>query len=68
MSQPENPPEAPRDRRVLLLLAVLVAIVLAINLISAIVPGMDGTLASMPIVVLILVVGTIVVLVRSIRR
>ena len=52
----------------LLLLGALVVAVLAINVASAAVPGMDGALASMPIVVLILVIGTIVVLGRSIRR
>ena len=63
-----RPAGAPRDRRVLLLLGALVVAVLAINVASAAVPGMDGALASMPIVVLILVIGTIVVLGRSIRR
>ena len=51
-----------------LLLGALVVAVLAINVVSAAVPGMDGALASMPIVVLILVIGTIVVLGRSMRR
>jgi len=59
---------APRDRKVVLLLAGLVVAVLVINVISALVPGMDGALASAPIVVVILVVGTAFVLIRSIRR
>ena len=63
-----RPAGAPRDRRVLLLLGALVVAVLAINVVSAAVPGMDGALASMPIVVLILVIGTIVVMGRSMRR
>ena len=63
-----RPAGAPRNRRVLLLLGALVVAVLAINVVSAAVPGMDGVLASMPIVVLILVIGTIVVMGRSIRR
>lgn len=58
----------PRDRRVLMIIAALVVAVLAINVISAFVPGMDGALASLPLVVLLLVVGTLVVLVRSVRR
>ena len=63
-----RPAGAPRDRRVVLLLGALVVAVLAINVVSAAVPGMDGALASMPIVGLILVIGTIVVLGRSMRR
>lgn len=59
---------APRDRKVVLLLAGLVAVVLAVNLVSAFVPGMDGTLATAPVIVLILVVGTVLVLGRAIRR
>ena len=59
---------APRDRRVLLLLALLVLVVLVVNVVSALVPGMDGALASAPIIVVILVVGTAFVLVRSLRR
>ena len=65
MSRPE---QAPRDRKVVVLMAALVITVLAINVVSAVVPGMDGALAPMPIVVLILVVGTLLVLGRSIRR
>ena len=57
----------PRDRRVLMIIAALVVVVLAINVISAFVPGMDGALAGLPLVVLLLVVGTLVVLVRSVR-
>ena len=58
---------SPRDRQVLLVLAVLVIAVLAVNVLSAIIPGMDGALATAPIIVLILVIGTVFVLVRSIR-
>ncbi len=58
---------APRDRRVVLLLAGLVLALLVVNVVSALVPGMDGALASAPIVVAILVIGTVVVLGRSIR-
>ena len=59
---------APRDRRVVLLIALLVAAILVINVISALVPGMDGALASLPVVVLILVAGTLVILARTLRR
>ena len=49
-------------------MAVLVVAVLVINVVSALVPGMDGAFASMPVVVLLLVIGTALILVRSIRR
>jgi len=51
-----------------LLIGLLVVAILVINVISALVPGMDGAFASMPVVVLILVVGTLVILVRTLRR
>jgi hypothetical protein len=59
---------APRDRRVLLIIAALVVGILLVNLVSALVPGLDGALAALPIVVLMLVVGTVVILARSLRR
>ena len=62
-----RPQQAPRDRKVLLLLGVLVLAVLVVNVVSALVPGMDGALASMPIVVLLLVIVTVLILGRSIR-
>jgi hypothetical protein len=63
-----NRPEgAPRDRRVVIVIAVLVVAILVINVASALLPGVDGALASMPIVVAILVGGTIVILVRALR-
>ena len=65
MSRPEGPP---RDRRVVLLVAALVLAVLAINVVSALVPGFGGVLASLPIVVLLLLVGTLLILARSLRR
>jgi hypothetical protein len=64
MTQPQG---APRDRRVLLVMAVLVIAILVINVISAMVPGMDGALASMPIIVAVLVGGTLLILVRALR-
>lgn len=59
---------APRDRRVLLLIGALVVGILLVNLVSALVPGVDGMLAALPIVVLILIVGTVAILMRSLVR
>ena len=59
---------APRDRRVFLIMAALVVAILIINVVSAVVPGMDGSLAAWPIVIAILVGGTIVVLAVTLRR
>jgi hypothetical protein len=59
---------APRDRRVILLLVLMVAVILTSNVASALVPGMDGLLASVPVIVAILVGGTVVVLLGSLRR
>jgi hypothetical protein len=59
---------APGDRRVILLLALVVAFILALNVASALVPGMDGLLASVPVIVAILVGGTVVVLLGTLRR
>lgn len=60
--------EAPADRRVIVLVALLVIAVLVVNVVSALVPGIDAALASLPVVVLLLVVGTVLVLGRSMRR
>jgi len=60
-------PEAPRDRRVVLAIGLLVAGLLAASVVSALVPGMDAALAAVPVVIGLLVVGTVVVLVRSLR-
>ena len=56
------------DRRVVTLIGLLVVVVLVLNVLSAIVPGMDGALAAAPIVVAILVGGTLFVLARAVRR
>ncbi len=61
----EEPRHVPRDRRVVLLIAALAAGVLLASVASALLPGADGALAAMPVVVLVLVVGTVLVLVRS---
>lgn len=64
MSQPGR---APRDRRVFLLVGAIVFGLLAFSVVSALVPGIDATLAAAPIVVIVLVVGTVLVLARSLR-
>jgi hypothetical protein len=67
MGQAPPAPQAPRDRRVVLLIGGLVVALLAASVISALVPGIDATLAAVPVVIAILVLGTVVVLVRSLR-
>lgn len=57
-----------RDRDVLLLMAGLVVAVLATNVLSAAIPGLDAALAGAPILVLLLLGGTAVVLAGVIRR
>jgi hypothetical protein len=56
------------DRRVVGVVAVLVLVVLVLNVVSAVVPGMDGALAAAPVVVGILVAGTLLVMARALRR
>jgi hypothetical protein len=63
-----EPERGPGARTVILLVAALVAAVLGVNLLSALIPGLDGVLASLPLVVLVLVGGTTVVLGRTLRR
>jgi hypothetical protein len=55
------------DRRVVGLIAALVVMVLALNVISAFVPVMDGALAGVPVVMAILAVGTVLILLRALR-
>lgn len=57
-----------RDRRVLLLLGLVVAVVLGLDVASALIPGMDGVLAGIPLVVVVLVAGTLLVLGRAVLR
>ncbi|MDQ3449009.1 MAG: hypothetical protein M3432_07520 [Chloroflexota bacterium] len=57
-----------RDRDVLLLMSGVVVGVLAANLLSAAVPGLDVALARAPILVLVLVAGTALVLAGALRR
>ena len=57
-----------RDRRVLLLLALVVLVVLGADLLSALIPGMDTLLSKVPVLVIVLVAGTAVVLYWSLGR
>jgi hypothetical protein len=57
-----------RDRWVLLLLVACVAVVLGANLLSALIPGVDAFLSKVPVLVIVLVVGTVGVLVWSVGR
>lgn len=62
-----QPGGTPPDRRVVLLVGALSTGVLLISVVSALVPGMDSTLAAMPVIVLVLVVGTVLVLALALR-
>lgn len=64
MSQPGG---APRDRRVFLIIGAIVIGLLAFSVLSALIPDIDGTLAAVPLVIVVLVVGTVLVLARSFR-
>ena len=62
--------ESPRkisDRQVLILMALVVAAVLVVNVLSSIIPGMDNVLAAAPVLLVVIVVGTTWVLYRSLR-
>jgi hypothetical protein len=49
------------------LVGLLVAAVLLVSLVSAWLPEIDGALASAPIVVIALVVGTVLLMARTLR-
>ena len=57
-----------RDRRVLLLLGGVVAVVLGLDVASALIPGMDRILAGVPLVVVVLIGGTLLVLGSAVLR
>jgi hypothetical protein len=61
-------PRRVRDRDVLLILALVVGAVLAINVISGLVPGLDQLLASAPILAVVLIIGTVLVVLGVVRR
>ncbi len=56
-----------RDRRVVLLLAGCVALVLGVDVLSGLVPELDRLLSQVPVLVIVLVVGTLGILVWSTR-
>ena len=61
-------PRSVRDRDVLLLMALVVAVVLIANVLSAVIPGMDNVIAHVPVLLVLLVASTCAVLVLSVRR
>jgi hypothetical protein len=63
-----GPERRVRDRRVLLLLAACVLLVLGANVLSGLVPGMDTFLSKVPVLVIVLVAGTAGVLLWSVGR
>jgi quinol-cytochrome oxidoreductase complex cytochrome b subunit len=52
---------------VVLIIVTLVVALLALSVLSALIPGIDGTLAAAPLVIIMLVLGTVLVLARSLR-
>ncbi|MEA2622547.1 MAG: hypothetical protein QOH61_1457 [Chloroflexota bacterium] len=56
------------DRQVVLLMAAVVVAVLVLNVLSAMVPGVDRILAVTPVLLVVLVVGTLYVLLGAVRR
>lgn len=65
---PVGVPRRPRDRDVLLLLALVVVGVLVFNVLSGIVPGLDQLLASAPVLIIGLVAVSGLVLLGVARR
>ncbi len=63
-----GPSRRPRDRDVLLLLGAVVLGVLAFNVVSGLVPGLDGLLASAPVLIIGLVTVSGLVLLGTLRR
>jgi len=64
MARPEG---APRDRRVVLIIGALVVGLLVFSVISALIPDIYGTHAAVPLIIIVLVIGTVLVLARSLR-
>ena len=61
-------PRRVRDRDVLLLMAGVVAVVLAINVLSGLIPGMDRLFASAPVLIVAMLAVSCLVLWRVLRR
>jgi hypothetical protein len=57
-----------RDRHVLLIAAAVILFVLGLRLLSDYVPAVDDALAGVPLLIIGLVVGTLIVLARAVRR
>jgi polyferredoxin len=56
-----------RDRQVVLLAAAIVAVILGLQLVSALVPAVGDVLGLAPVIIGALVLVTLVVLVRAVR-
>jgi hypothetical protein len=63
-----QPDHGPRVRAVALLVGAVVLTVLLVVVAGAMVPSVGQALATLPVVVIVLVVGTMVVLARTLRR
>ncbi len=61
-------PRRVRDRDVLLLMAGVVAVVLVLNVVSGLIPGMDRLFASAPVLIIAMVAISGLVLWRVVRR
>ena len=65
MSEPREPQV--RDRRILGIAALIVVVVLAVSLLSVLVPPLGDAIRSLPLVVILLIVVTVAVLIPAIR-
>jgi len=61
-------PRRVRDRDVLLLMAGVVVAVLAVNVLSGVIPGMDRLFASAPVLIIAMVTVSALVLWGVVRR
>jgi hypothetical protein len=61
-------PRRVRDRDVLLLMAAVVLVVLALNVVSGLIPGMDRLFASAPVLIVMMVAVSGLVLWRVAHR
>ena len=61
-------PRRVRDRDVLLLMAGVVVAVLAVNVLSGVIPGMDRLFASAPVLIIAMVAVSALVLWGVVRR
>ena len=61
-------PRRVSDRDVLLLMAGVVVVVLALNVLSGVIPGMDRLFASAPVLIVVMIAASGWVLWRVLRR